>query len=295
MRTWLLLDCNYLCWRSFHAMGQLRHGDIRTGMMFGFLRDVVHLQDIHNTNKIAFCWDCGTSVRKVVCPTYKQKRHDKKLKPDDELIQKEFYKQMKLLRTKYLREIGFQNIFWQEGYEADDIIAAICETLPEKHEAIIVSSDKDLYQLLSPRILIWNPHKNKAVTADSFSREWGLTPSQWVDVKAMAGCHTDEVPGIPGVGEKTAAKFLRGKLKAESAAFQKIVKGNKLWKKNKQLVKIPYPGTEVFELAARDQINEKKWKEITKELGMQSLLNTPPKGRRDEKTKRKTKEKFRGW
>jgi hypothetical protein len=179
-------------------------------------------------------------------------------------------KQIKHLRSTLLPELGYRNILCEKGYEADDLIASVVDNLGEGHEAIVVARDGDYYQLLGPRCIIWNPSKGKAVTAKSFIKEYGISPSQWADVKALAGCGTDDVEGICGIGEKTAAAFLAGKLKPTSAKHRLIVRNHKIWKLNLPLVRLPFEGTPVVKLR-KDKVNEKKWKQLCNRLGFRTL------------------------
>jgi len=268
----LLLDVSYLAFRSFFAVGRLSHDSIPTGVVYGVLRETLQLQEQFSTTKVVFCFDHGEPFRKLDCPGYKSSRHAKKSPADveDLLLVRE---QVKRLRKAYLGTIGFRNLFWQKGYEADDVIAKVILDRP-KRDFIIVSSDHDLYQLLSSRVRIWNPAAKKLITADSFFEEFGVTPSQWADVKAIAGCATDDVVGIRGVGEKTAAKFLCGTL-TKGAAFEKIVHGNDTWQRNLGLVSLPYPGIESFQLT-KDEITPQGWETIINKLGMKSLRSSLP-------------------
>ena len=234
---WLVLDVSYLVWRSFHAIGHLSHKDVSTTAIFGLLRDVVQFQDLHNTKRIVFCFDRGRSLRIREFPQYKLRRQDDQIDEKQRKARHEIRRQMQLLRREYLTEIGYKNVLSQHGYEADDIIASVCNRIATKQgEAIIIGSDKDLYQLLSPRVSLYNPRIHKMLTLQAFVKDYGISPTSWIDVKALAGCVTDGVPGIAGIGEKTAIKFLRGELKENAKAFQSIVKGNDIWQRNRNLV-----------------------------------------------------------
>ena len=268
-----MLDMNYLAWRAFYSTGTLSHGGQSTGVIFGVLRDLLEFKDTHNTKNFVFCFDYGKLLRERDYPEYKAPRRQKEKELDPEKLEAIIHlrQQLKLLRTEVLHDLGFKNVCYAKGYEADDIIASVClSSIPIQDEVIIIGSDHDLYQLLSPRVMLWNPTTKKAVTEDSFSKEYGITPTQFIDVKAIAGCSGDNVIGIKGIGEKTAAKFLAGKLKATSATFDKIIQGNKVWRQNKCLVRLPYPGCPVFELE-ESWIKKQAWKEICDRLGMKSL------------------------
>jgi 5'-3' exonuclease len=123
--------------------------------------------------------------------------------------------------------------------------------------------------------MMYNPGKKKAVTLQSFSKETGLEPWEWAKVKAIGGCKTDEVPGIPGVGEKTAIKYILGKLKPDSAAYKAIKANKEIITRNRKLVELPFEGTQVFELRT-DTISDEGWKEVCDALGMSSIRGRAP-------------------
>ena len=282
---WLLLDGPYLFHRAYYSTGTLAYKDEPTGTLFGFLKAVTSLQDQFLADRLVFCFDCGLGLRVADCPGYKASRRNKVRKPQEQQLYEIMQSQMRVLRRKYLKQIGFANVLYEAGYEADDIIAAVINQLPKEDTAVIISSDHDLYQLLSERVFIYNPHAKKAITQESFEKEWGVSPTQWIDVKAIAGCHTDDIPGIKGIGEKTAAKFINGTLKPGCEAFNKIVKGNKVWKKNRHLVRLPYPGLAPFSLS-EDKVTTESWNAFTDQFGMKSIRDIIPTRRSNGEGKR---------
>jgi len=265
-RPILLIDSNYLCYRAHYSTGTLSYGDKSTGVIYGFLRDIVDLQDRFQPEAFCFCFDFGKNLRKLILPDYKDGRPPM---PD------EFKEQVRNLRKLYLRQLGYRNIFYQRGYEADDLIGHICLSDMARNKFIIVSGDHDMYQLLSKRVLIFNPGKKRAVTEDSFSREYGISPLQFVDCKAIAGCKTDNIKGVKGVGEKTAARFLNGTLGPTSKAFNNIVTNNKVWQANRSLVKLPFPGVEM-RLVKPDKLRVGAWEDLAEKLGMESMKGKAP-------------------
>ena len=279
-RLFLLLDCNYLCHRAWYSFGNdLSFRGKSTSVIYGFLKSISHFQELFNTPCVAFCWDSKASKREEIFPAYKSNRKDKYKDMDEDTIklEKEFRWQMKMLRRKYLPAIGYKNIFTQKGYEADDIIASISFNLPMLDEAIIVSSDQDLYQLISPCVSLYNPVKGKILTPQGFKKKYGILPHEWKTVKVIAGCTTDGVPGIKGIGEKTAIKYLMGDLKRESKAYQAITSINTIHilKRNLKLVDLPFKGTKVPKLQ-KDEITQKGWNKVIKLLGMKSLRDKAP-------------------
>ncbi len=279
MKTWCILDCHYLCYRAWFTTGGLSYGDTDTGVLYGFLREIVTLQDRFLPSCFIFCFDHGTPIRKEAYPAYKSNRH-KNLSEEDIEGLKLFRKQVRELRKEHLPALGYSNIFYQKGYEADDCIAKIVHRYNHDNiRHVIVSADHDLYQLLGRRCSIYNPHRKTVTTEKSFSKEYGVSPSQWVDVKSIAGCSTDSIGGIRGVGEKTAAKFIAGKLDGQSKAFQKIVEGNAIWKANVPLVSLPYEGIKDFRVRSNEEVSAVDWEIMMEKLGMKTLKNKAPKNR----------------
>ena len=220
-KTWLILDCNYLCHRAKHSMGGLSYEGTVTGVIYGFLKSVIAFQEKFNTSNVVFCWDSKTNKRKEIYSKYKQNREDrfKDMSKSEVKFEWAFREQMKMLRKEYLRTIGYRNIFCQKGYEADDLIASVCAYLKENEKAIIITSDKDLYQCINHYVNFYNPQRNKMITYQSFVKDYGIEPCTYATVKAIAGCSTDNIPGVKGVGEKTAIKFLTSQLKKDQKTF----------------------------------------------------------------------------
>lgn len=274
-RKWLLLDGLALCYRALHSTGMLSYHDVKTGIAFGIFRDIITFQDFHETDRLVFCFDYGRSIRERYLPTYKETRKKVRaaMSTKDRDIHNAFLDQVDLIRKRYLKEVGFRNVFWWKGYEADDIIASLAlHSLRDDEEAIIVSGDHDFYQLLSKRVSCWNPITKKTTTLASFQQEWGVTPKDWIDVKAIAGCGTDDVCGIDGVGEPGAAKFLRGELPKHHKKYKKIVEQEHIWKANRRLVRLPFEGCPEWDLVD-DELTESSWISLAKELGFSSLAS----------------------
>lgn len=273
MKTWLLLDCNYLCHRAYHAMGQLSHNGDATAVAFGFFKDILQFRQMFQTKHVIFCWDMGAGKRAQSYPGYKASRAAKyeAMTKDEQAGVQEFRAQVAAL-PGLLCECGFANVHWANGYEADDVIASNCLTLPEDDKAIIITADKDMYQLLASHIVVYHPQSKKQVTAQSFRNEWGLDPRDWVHVKAIAGCGTDDVAGIKGIGEKTAAKYMRGDLCNTTKAARAInsSRGQALWVNNRRLVRLPYKGCPTFKLA-KDELTKEKWNAVMAKLGIRVL------------------------
>lgn len=274
----LLLDVPNLVWRAYHSLGALKSGGVVTGALFGFFRDLDFLAEQLNSSRLVFCFDRGIPLRRDDYPQYKANRRRKLQTVDpvylgEEELKKEVRQQIGELRDNILPTLGFANVLSEDGYEADDVIASLClHTLGEDEVAVLVSSDKDLYQLLSPHVSIYNPNgkQNRHVTLQSFTRDYGIKPSQWCDVKALSGCDSDNVSGVEGVGEKTALKYLLGKLPHTYKAHDKIQKGKGTWELNLDLVRLPYAGCPVWDLGT-DRPDLSAWEALCDKMGFHTL------------------------
>ncbi len=271
--TWLLLDANYLMNRAFYAMGGLKHGGEPTGALYGFFRDLAILENLFVPDCCIFAFDAGYEYRLEIFPDYKKSRRTPKVPytEDEKKLKAELSQQIQNLRTAYLPRCGYRNVLAQRGFEADDIIAAAARALPPGDEGVIVSSDADMWQLVTDDVWCYNPATRKATTHETFLRDWGLPPAMWPNVKALAGCDTDDVPGIDGVGEKTAAQWYRRELKDGSARRVAIEAGLEIHNRNIKLVRLPAPGLEPLEFRPDTATREKK-QTVYEELGFDSLV-----------------------
>lgn len=278
MKTWLVLDVSFLCHRNLHAMGNKmsnvdESGTAQvTGVLFGLFRDIQTFQKQFNTKHIVFCFDHPNNNRMDVLPTYKETRRKKREQATEKEKDafSEMQKQIILMRKEYLPSMGFKNILYQKGFEADDLIAQVCYSIEPDDKAIVLGSDKDLYQLLSRRVSIWNTHRKELITKEIFKERYGIKPRQWVLVKAIAGCDSDDVPGVNGVGDVTAIKYLSGEL-TKGKKYDSIVNGETKWRKNIPLVSLPYEGCPEIELQ-EDEFSIDDWNAVMRKLGMKSLV-----------------------
>lgn len=271
---WLVIDVSNIAWAAWHTTGDLSHEGVGTGVLFGVLRKLKLLMTSYATTKVAFCFDRPPYKRNKLYPGYKRKI--RLVEPDNphESAREEVYRQIDKLRTSYLERLGFNNVFYQKGYEADDMIASVIRCLPDAERAVIVSSDTDLYQLLSPRVQIHRTRTNGEqgnITHMWLKREHLVTPDQWVQVKAIAGCAGDNVPHPSGVGITSAAAFANGRKVNEriANAIEEWI-ACKQYQTNLTLVKLPYPGCNKCP-CHEDELDTRKWDKLMKELGMKSL------------------------
>lgn len=276
-KTQIVVDTNFLAYRAFHTFGGdkgLLYQGKPTGITFGIMRDIKTLTETFNTPQIVFCFDYGKLCKRIdIFPGYKLKRRREKEDAD----QKEKYvairKEVSFIRDKLLPDLGIKNIFFEDGYEADDMIAC---AIWNGAENIIVSADKDLYQLLSPKVMMWNPNNKKMLTHTGFKSEFKIDPIDWIKVKALAGCSTDGIPGADGIGEKKAIAFFNETMNKETASWEKCKRWTRSeeYERNLKLVSLPFPGLNPDKYIPQTQkaIEHSVWRRMSQKLGMKSFL-----------------------
>ena len=283
MAKWLLIDANYLCHRAHHSVGPLSHNGTPTGVTFGVLSSLLNYQERFEAPNAVFCFDLGESIRKRDYPQYKANRGKNPLPEDpdeaaEELLRRcNFRWEVHNLREVILPRIGYQ-VLAEPHFEADDMIAVAARWIDRNtcDDAVIISADHDLLQLLSPQVTMYSPARNKVHTIQSFRREYDIPAKDWWLVKAMAGCSSDNVAGIRGVGEKTALKYIKKQIKPGSARARKIeVEFDGVCRRNSPLVKLPHTKTPKCE-PIPSAPNRSEWEQLCKELGFQSLKNQGP-------------------
>jgi len=240
----MIIDCHAICHAVKHTIGDLSYSEQKVGIVFGFLRKMLSISKTFDTPNFIFCWDSKKNKRKEIYPSYKTRSP---ISQEDYTFEKFAYKQFNELRMYTIPKFGFKNSFIQTGLEADDIMAII--SLTYDMEFVIVSGDKDLYQLLAPNVRMFSPKTKEVLTKELFTIQWGIEPKQWAMVKQIAGCTSDTVGGIDNVGDKTAAKYLTGKLGNHTKAYNNIVNGVEIIERNEALVKLPFEGTQCPDFA----------------------------------------------
>lgn len=267
IRHWLIVDCDNMIWRIYHGRKHSNFqsmGSVEQDIVHSFLSDLMDLQRFHCTKRIVFCFDHIAKRRHLIYKDYKKSRKPDPNDPEHE--NKGRIKQLiDALKTNILHEIGYKNIFYQTGYEADDIIAAVVGGLERWDRGIIVSSDADLYQLLSKRVTIWNPTKRESFSKKNFTHKYGIHPRKWSLVKAIMGCSSDNIKGLERIGEITTLRFLRRELLESSKAYQLILSqdSRKVIQRNLKLTKLPLKGVNEFPLK-EDRITRVSWTKVAK-------------------------------
>ncbi|MEM7442599.1 MAG: DNA polymerase I [Pseudomonadota bacterium] len=200
-RTYYLVDGSGFIFRAFHTIPmRIRKVDgTPTNAVYGFSSMLMKLLADVNADHLAVVFDASShTFRNEIYDQYKANRDE----PPEELRP-----QFPIVRDA-ARAFGLP-VVEVDGYEADDIIATYARMARERGDkAIIVSSDKDLMQLVGDGITMLDPMKNKPIDHDEVIEKFGVPPEKVVDVQALAGDSTDNVPGVPGIGIKTAAQLI---------------------------------------------------------------------------------------
>jgi len=275
---YLLIDSSTLIYRGFYAHQTLRSNGKKTGAIYGFLSmlSAYLTQCFQNGVCVVFFFDSRNSLRKAIYPPYKEKRAEQRKQNPEEYA--DIVRQADAIRRFVLPSMGFRNIFIQDGYEADDLIAHFIEQIYilglQQHKNIfdidILTSDKDMYQLLKERVIIVKPGNPPIFYyRKNFEDEYGISPNKWPCVKAIAGCYSDNVEGITGVGEKGAISYLLGKLGGRKK--EAIDSSLPIIKRNLKLVTIPYPGVQDMETQPFS-FNREAFVKMCVELNFMSLL-----------------------
>ena len=195
-----MIDGSGYLFRAFHALPPLHRSDgTPTGAVYGFLRMLTKLVSDHGGESYAIFMDASRGgFRRHIYAAYKAQRPP----TPPELIS-----QMSLLREAS-RCCGFPLLESKE-FEADDLIASYTDQARRaEREVVIVSSDKDFLQLVGEGVTILDPVRNRMCGAETAQEKFGVPPRQVIDVQALAGDSSDNVPGVPGIGVKTAARLI---------------------------------------------------------------------------------------
>jgi DNA polymerase-1 len=199
----LIVDGHAYAYRAFHAIRELSGPSGQpTNAIFGFVKMLAKMRAAIGPTHLIVVWDGGLSAERVAAlPEYKAQRPEMPgdLRPQlDEIV-------------SYLKAANVAS-FCREGVEADDYIACLARRASEAGMTVVIaSSDKDFMQLVSPRIGLLNPNdKSEAIWTDEQVRgKTGVEPSQIVDWLSLMGDSVDNIPGVSGVGPKTAADLLK--------------------------------------------------------------------------------------
>lgn len=208
-KTLLLIDGSYYAYRSFFAIREMEWGgDISNNAVFGFAHDLRRMLERTKPDMACVLWDGGLPERRTsILPGYKQQRD---AMPDD------LKRQLPTIRDM-TDAMGVRNVR-VEGEEADDLVASYAKKGAEMGcDVVIGTNDKDIFQIASERIAIYSTAKKhlrenetwRLLRGVDVEEVWGVSPGKIVDVLALMGDSSDNIPGISGIGPKTAVKLVR--------------------------------------------------------------------------------------
>lgn len=207
MKRLVIIDGKSVFYRGYYAMGALSTSDgTPTGGIYGFAAIAMEIVRQLDPTKVVVAWDSksSTSKRREIFPEYKAGR----VKPGPD-----FYAQIPYLRDLILA-LGWSFVEC-EDYEADDIIGTLALQADEAGdwETIIVSSDLDMLQIVDENTRMYRILKGftnlEELDVPGVEEKYGIKKTQFLDLKALKGDTSDNIPGVPGVGEKTAVKLLK--------------------------------------------------------------------------------------
>ncbi len=215
-----LIDGNSLAYRAFFALPEsIGTSDGRpTNAIYGLASMLVKIIDEHHPAGVVVAWDAGMSGREVTYDLYKAQR-----KPRPDLLREQWPHLMPLVEA-----FGYTNVK-VEGYEADDVIASLTRQAREEGLAVmVVTGDRDAYQLVGTGVRVMSTSRGitetKIYDTDAVVERYGVPPELITDLMGLRGDTSDNIPGVPGIGEKTATQLLQkfGSLEKVLASVEEI-------------------------------------------------------------------------
>jgi DNA polymerase-1 len=195
-----LIDGSSYLFRAFYAIRHLSNSKgLPTNATFGFVQMLLKVLKDHRPDYLAVIFDSkAPTFRSEV---YKEYKANRPAMPESLTPQ-----------IPYVRKIieGYRiGLLEKDGYEADDLIGTVARRLESEADVVIVTGDKDLLQLVSDRIQVYDGMKEKNFGVEEVIERFGVSPEQMVEVMGLAGDAIDNIPGIPGIGEKTALQLIK--------------------------------------------------------------------------------------
>jgi DNA polymerase-1 len=198
----LIVDGHAYAYRAFYAIRQLNSPEgLGTNAIYGFIKMLAKMHARVKPSHLAVIWDGGLDAsRMALHPEYKAQRPSSPPDLDRQIVEIQ----------EYLVHAGFPSC-QHDGIEADDLICVLCqEAVADGMEVVIASADKDFMQLVTDRVGILNPNdKTETIWGPAQVREkYGVSPTQMLDYLCLIGDSVDNIPGVPGVGPRTATDLL---------------------------------------------------------------------------------------
>lgn len=200
-KTLFLIDGSAYIYRAYHAIRNLSSSKgFPTNAIFGFTRILIKLIEDWAPKYVVMVFDAkGPTFRHEIFKDYKATRPPM---PEDLQVQIPYIKEITKAFNLPVIEI--------QGFEADDIIGTLARQAEGSgFSVVMVTGDKDFLQLVTDKSIIWDPMKDKITDLNSFKEEFCLLPEQMIDVMGLSGDTSDNVPGVPGIGPKTALDLIK--------------------------------------------------------------------------------------
>jgi len=200
-KTLYLIDGSAYIYRAYHAIRNLSNSKgLPTNAVFGFARMLIKLIKERSPEYVAMFFDAkGPTFRHEIYKDYKANRPPM---PEDMAVQ-----------IPYIKAVttGFNvPIFEQQGFEADDLIGSFARMAEaDGFEVVMVTGDKDFIQLVTGKAVIWDPMKDLILDLKFVKTTYGIEPPQMIDVMGLSGDTADNIPGVPGIGPKTALALVK--------------------------------------------------------------------------------------
>ncbi len=196
-----LIDGTAYIHRAFHAIRNLSNSKgMPTNAVFGFTRMLLKLLEERKPSHVVVVFDAkGPTFRHKIYDQYKANRS---AMPEEMAVQIPWIKKVTMSLGLCIEELG--------GFEADDLIGTFSRQAQELgFKVVMVTGDKDFMQLVTDKAVIWDPMKERTVDADVILKETGIKPDQVIDMMGFSGDSADNIPGVPGIGPKTAQTLIQ--------------------------------------------------------------------------------------
>ena len=250
-KTILVIDGNNLSYRQSVVSELHTSTGIATSVIYSILKGLTSFINKFDAFNFVICWDTHRSRRRLALfPGYKSGRR-KERTPEEQEWYTGFIAQIQMTR-KVLDFLKIPQVS-VDHVEADDLMALLGGILSKKFEVILVSTDKDLLQCVVPNVSVYNPFKKKLFTYENCLETIGLTAEQYLFARALMGDGSDSIPGIKGVGEKTAFEMVKtlripnleflkmfiSTCEKKKKVYDKVVSETALIERNLKLMRLP--------------------------------------------------------
>jgi DNA polymerase-1 len=200
-KTIYLIDGTAYIYRAYHAIRSLSNSrGLPTNAIFGFTRMLIKLMEDRSPEYVGMFFDAkGPTFRHE---RYKEYKANRPPMPEDMVVQLPYIKEVTAAFNLPIVEL--------QGYEADDLIGTLARKAEQEgFTVVMVTGDKDFMQLVTDKTAIWDPMKENTIDHKSIREKFGIEPHQMIDVQGLSGDTADNIPGVPGIGQKTALELIK--------------------------------------------------------------------------------------